>query len=174
MKPGFMKKWMLGAITASFCTAFMSIAADAQMSPRDAIETVRADLKADRKVTIAEEMDFTSRESEAFWPIYRNYRAEVDRVGDRIAKLVLHYADLYPAVPETKAAEMLSEYAKIETELLTIKKSYYRKMAKVIPASKVFRFAQLENRLDLGTRLALASAIPVLASPTSESKGSAQ
>jgi len=32
----------------------------------------------------------------------------------------------------------------------------------VLPASKVFRFAQLDNRFDLGTRLALAAWLPVM------------
>lgn len=168
MKPGFMQRGALIAMGAITLTTVMSVAAEERMSARDAIETVRADLKADRKVIIAQEMNFNANESEAFWPLYRNYRAEVDRVGDRIAKLVLQYTDLYPDVPEAKAGEMLSQYAKIETELLTVKKTYYRKMAKVIPASKVFRFAQLENRLDLGTRLALANAIPVLTPSNSE------
>ena len=162
MKPGFIKKWMLSAIGASVCTAITSVAADPQMTPRDAIETLRTDLKADRKVIIAEEMNFSAKESEAFWPVYRSYRSEVERIGDRMTKLVLQYADLYPDVPEAKASEMLSEYARIERELPSVRKTYYKKMAKVIPASKVFRFAQLENRLDLGTRLALANSIPVL------------
>ncbi len=44
-------------------------------TPRDAIELLRSDLKADRKAFIAENMAFTPQESEAFWPVYRSYRA---------------------------------------------------------------------------------------------------
>ena len=131
--------------------------------PRDAIECVRADLKADRKAMIAEAMKFNEQESEAFWPIYRSYRLEVEKVSDRMVKLVLEYADLYPNVPEAKAAEMLREYTKVESALLSVKQKYLKKLGKVLPASKVFRFAQLDNRYDLGMRVALANSIPLLA-----------
>ena len=131
-------------------------------TPRDEIETLRADLKADRKALIAQNMDLTKAESEAFWPLYRSYRAEVDKVTDRIVKLVLEYADLYPNLPEKRAREMLNEYTKVETELGKIKRKYLKRFGKALPASKVFRFAQLDNRYDLGTRVGLAAAVPIL------------
>jgi hypothetical protein len=131
-------------------------------NPRDAIESLRTDLKADRKAVIAEEMKLTDQESQAFWPLYRSYRAEVEKVNDRIAELVLEYADLYPNVPEQKASEMLSQHAKIEADLLGVKQKYLKKFGKVLPPSKVFRFAQLDNRFDLGVRVGLAATIPLL------------
>ncbi len=149
---------LAGAI--SICMA-MASPASAQI-PRDAIEGLRADLKADRTVAIADAMMLSDQESTEFWPIYRRYRAEVEKVADRMVVLVLEYADLYPNVPERKAAEMLKQYTSIEADLLSIKRKYLKKIGKVLSASKVFRFAQLDNRLDLGTRLALAGAIPVL------------
>lgn len=131
-------------------------------TPRDEIETLRADLKADRKALVAQNMDLTRAESEAFWPLYRSYRAEVDKVTDRIVKLVLEYADLYPSLPEKRAREMLKEYTKVEAELGKIKRKYLNRFGKVLPAAKVFRFAQLDNRYDLGTRVGLAAAVPLL------------
>ncbi len=131
-------------------------------NPRDALEVLRADLKADRKAVIAQEMSFTEQESQAFWPLYRNYRAEVDKVTDRLVKLVLEYVDLYPNLPEQKATEMLDQYTKIEADLLSVKRKHLKKFGKVLPASKVLRFAQLDNRFDLATRVGLATSIPLL------------
>lgn len=129
---------------------------------RDAVETLRADLKADRKATIAEAMQMTDSESAAFWPIYDSYRADVDKVNDRVVELVLEYGDLYPNVPEAKATEMLNRYSKAEADLLKVKRKYLKKFGKVLPPSKVFRFAQLDNRFDLGTRVGLAAAVPLM------------
>lgn len=131
-------------------------------SARDSIEIIRADLKADRNALMADAMNLTEAESQAFWPLYRNYRSEVEKATDRLVKLVLEYADVYPNVPESKASEMLKQYAKVEADVLSIKRKYLKKFEKVLPASKVFRFAQLDNRFDLGTRLSLAASIPVL------------
>lgn len=134
----------------------------AAQNSRDALETLRSDLKADRKAAIAEAMNLTDQESAAFWPVYASYRSDVDKVTDRIVVLVLEYADIYPNVPEKKASEMLGQYTRIEADLLKIKRKYLKKLGKVLPPSKVFRFAQLDNRYDLGTRVGLAAAIPVL------------
>ena len=160
MKFLIMKNWvgLLG-----LAIALSAIGSASAQNVRNGIEAMRADLKADRKVVLAEEMNFTPKESEAFWPIYRDYRVEVEKVGDQVVKLVLEYADLYPDVPEERARGMLSQYAKTESNLVAVKRKYYKKMGKVLPATKVFRFAQLDNRFDLGTRVALAGSIPVLA-----------
>src|SRR5262249_20311404 len=121
----------------------------AGQTPRDTIEVIRTDLRTDRKVLIAEQMNLTDQESDAFWPIYNSYRTEGEKASDEIVKLILEYADLYPEVPDAKANEMLKRYTKAETSLLKIKKKYLKKFGKVLPASKLFRFAQLDNRLDL-------------------------
>jgi hypothetical protein len=129
---------------------------------RDAVETLKATLRADRQTVIAGEMKLTPQESDVFWPLYRSYRGETEKVTDKIAELVLEYADVYPNVPEEKANEMLQKYAKIEQELLSIKLKYLKKMRKALPATKVFQFAQLDNRFDLATRVGIASALPLL------------
>ena len=128
----------------------------------DAIEVVRGSLKADRKVIIAEAMQLTDQESSGFWPIYRDYRTAMDKIGDGRVELVLEYADLYPNVPEDRAKEMLKKYSSIEEKAVSTRNKYLKKLAKVLPPSKVLRFGQLENRLDLAVRVQVASAIPLV------------
>ena len=125
------------------------------------IEVLRGQIKADRKVVIAEAMQLTEAESAAFWPLYRNYRVEMDKIGDGLVKLVLEYADAYPNVPEDRAKQLLKDYTALEKKLPDQRASYLKKFARILPASKVLRLAQLENRLDLALRLQLASALPL-------------
>jgi hypothetical protein len=143
----------------------------ADVVPRDAIEVLRADLKANRKAVIAQEMHLTDRESEEFWPIYNSYRGEVDKVTDRLVELILEYSDLYPNVPEEKASEMLKQLGELESQLLGIKRKYFKKLEKVLPPSKVFRFAQLDNRYDLATRVEMAASIPLMGTPQTQTSG---
>ena len=143
----------------------------ADLAPRDAIEVLRTDLKADRKAMIAEGMQLTEKESEAFWPIYRSYRQEMDKVTDHLVELILEYSDLYPNVPEEKANEMLRQYMKMEANVLGVKEKYFKKLEKILPSTKVFRFAQLDNRFDLGTRAAMAASIPLLGVQKSPGSG---
>ena len=64
-------------------------------------------------------------------------------------------------MPEERAAQLLKGYVSLEKELANSRASYLKKFAKVLPASKALRLAQMENRLDLALRLQLASAIPL-------------
>jgi len=127
----------------------------------DEIELVRGVLKADRKVIIAEGMQLTDEESTAFWPIYRDYRTAMDKIGDGRVELVLEYADLYPDVPDERAKQMLKRYAELEEKTIAVRKKYLKKLSKVLPTSKLLRFAQLENRLDLAVRVQIAAAVPL-------------
>jgi hypothetical protein len=158
-------------LTVSFSILLAAVALARGQAPRDAIESLRIDLQADRKTVIAQEMNFTSQESDAFWPIYRSYRAEVEKVTDGLVELILEYSDLYPNVPEDKAGELLKQYIKAETNLLSVKTKYLKKLGTVLPASKVFRFAQLDYRLDLGIRTGLAASIPLVPQGASASAG---
>jgi hypothetical protein len=137
----------------------------------DEIEVLRGVLKADRKVVIAEAMQLTEAESAAFWPLYREYRAEMDKLGDGIVKLVLEYADAYPNVPEDRAEKLLKDYLALEKGLVNVRAKYLKKVAKVLPKSKVLRLAQLENRLDLALRLQMAGAVPLVPADQSKKQG---
>lgn len=128
----------------------------------DQIAAARSVLAADRQDVVTEAMQFTEAEAEAFWPLYHQYRAELNRAGDGLKKLVLEYADLYPDVPDDRAKAMLKDLDKLEKQRLATRSSYLKKIGKVLPAAKTLRFAQVESRLDLATRLELATSIPLV------------
>jgi len=149
---------LLAAVAASLPTRA------AAQNVVDQIEVVRGALKADRKIVIAVGMQLTDEESSGFWPIYRDYRTAMDKLGDGRIELVLEYADLYPNVPEDRAKQMLKKYAALEEKTVSVRNKYLKKLGKVLPASKVLRFAQLENRLDLAVRVQVAASIPLVPS----------
>jgi hypothetical protein len=128
----------------------------------DAVEVLRSAWQADRKQVIAEAMLFTDAESQYFWPIYRDYQADLNEVGDATLKLVVAYAELYPGVSDKRAKELLKEYLRLEEKRAELKTTYTKKFRKVLPAAKLLRYLQLQNRLDLVTQAQLASAIPLM------------
>ena len=150
-------------VAACAATVWTMSALAADQATRDEFDALRSDLKADRTALIAQHMQLSPKESEAFWPVYRSYRAEMDKVIDNIVNLVLEYADDYPNVSDKKAAEMVRKYLKLEANVLKVRAKYLKKLENVLPGTKVFRFAQLDNRLDLGIRVGLAADIPLMA-----------
>lgn len=126
------------------------------------IQVARGALKTDLKATVAETMQFTAEEGKAFWPLYEKYRAETDKQGDALLKLVKEYGRLYPNVPDDRAKVMLKELGNLEKKRVETRSSYLKKIEKVIAPAKTLRFAQVETRLDLALRLALAASVPLV------------
>jgi hypothetical protein len=129
---------------------------------------IRDTYRIDRHTLVAEELQLTERDSGAFWPIYRSYRAEMDKLGDSLVKLVLEYADVYPNLSEERAEKLLKDYAALEEKIVSTRSKYLKRVAKEVSPAKALRWAQLENRMDLGLRLQLAGAIPVV--PAAQSR----
>lgn len=152
---------LAAALTATFAPARAGADQNAT-NFTDAMEVVRTAYQADRQVFVAENLPLTEKESAAFWPLYRQYRADMEKLGDGLMKLVLEYADVFPDVPEDRARQLLKDYSALEEKLADTRKSYLKKAGKVLPAAKVLRWAQLENRMDLGLRLQMAGAIPLV------------
>jgi Cu/Ag efflux protein CusF len=126
------------------------------------IQVARTALQADRKATVAKAMQFTEQEGKAFWPLYEKYRADMDKSGDALLKLIKEYAQLYPNVPDDRAKVMLKDLGDLEKQQVETRNSYFKKIAKVISPAKTLRFAQVETRLDLALRIGLASEIPLV------------
>jgi hypothetical protein len=57
---------------------------------------------------------------------------------------------------------LLKDYTELEEKLASKRAWYLKRAAKSLPAAKVLRWAQLENRMDLGLRLQLAGTIPLV------------
>jgi hypothetical protein len=128
----------------------------------DPIEVARSVIKANRQMAVTQAMQFTANEARDFWPVYHQYRAEMDKVGGGIKALVVDYARLYPEVPDDRARKMLKDLADLEKKQVAIRTSYLKKIGKVLPAAKTLRFAQVESRLDLAVRLELAANVPLV------------
>lgn len=128
----------------------------------DTIELVRSLYQTDRQAFVAGALELTETESNGFWPLYRSYRTEMEKIGDGLVKLVLEYADAYPNVSEEQATKLLKQYLALEKQLAGTRARYLKKAGKKLPAVKALRWAQLENRMDLALRLQLASAVPVV------------
>ncbi len=128
----------------------------------DAIAVARSVIKADRLAVVRQAMQLTEEESQAFWPLYQRYRAEMDKVADRLVILVKEYAKSYPEVPDDRAKQMLKDFTRLEKQLLATRADYLKKFGRVLSAPKNLRFAQVESRLDLALRLELAAGIPLV------------
>lgn len=125
------------------------------------VELLRPSYQADREGLVREALMLTPSEADAFWPLYRKYRAEMEPLGDELVNLLLEYRDLYPAVPDARVSELLRRLTELEVKLARTRGAHLKRAGKALPPGKALRWAQIENRLDLALRLQIAGIVPL-------------
>lgn len=137
----------------------------AQSPNRDVqLATARELINAGREEAITAEMQFTAQQAMAFWPVYKKYRSELAVIQDRYLDLVVDYVgDYYDyTLTEGDADRILTDYFDIESKILKIRKRYVRQFRKFLPAARVMRLYQLENKIDAEVNAALAQTVPLM------------
>ncbi len=124
----------------------------------------RKALQAERAEIIREELRLGEAESEAFWPVYDKYRAEIAAVRDRQAEMFGRFLKARNAgtIDDTFAKGLVKDHFDIKSDILRIQKKYLRQFRKVLPELKVARFYQLENKMEAKGDAELAFFLPLV------------
>jgi hypothetical protein len=125
------------------------------------IELTRASIQLRRQAIMTSTMDLTPQQSQAFWPLYREYRVEMAKVGDRVSKLFVQYAEQYDTLTDEQAVKIMNEWLAIERAKTGVKSAFVPRFRKILPARKVMRFFQADNKLDAVINAELASVVPL-------------
>ena len=127
------------------------------------IALVRANMQADRNTLITTGMNFSDKDGAAFWPIYQRYQYERSKLDDRRSAVIKEYAQKYPSLTDAEAKTMADQMLDCESRLAGLKKEYFKKFNRVLPALTVARFFQLERRIDLMIDMQVEGSLPPLA-----------
>ena len=121
-------------------------------------------VKADKKLIVAKNMELTDAESKAFWPIYDAYQKDLAKLNQRVLKMIESYAQAYNsgAMTDKQAQPLINESLAIEGSEAAMRKSYAAKLEKVLPAKKVARYLQIENKIRAAIRYEMAAHIPLV------------
>ena len=137
---------------------------DADSSATSTMEILREKVRADKKLVVANNMNLTDKEAKAFWPIYDAYQKDLYKINLRLANVINDYALAYNkgAVLNDTAKKLLDEAIAIEQAEVNLKQSYVPRLSKALPAAKVARYYQIENKIRAVVRYMLADAIPLV------------
>jgi len=124
-------------------------------------ELLRADLHLKKAAIITEVMEFTPEEDKAFWPIYREYEAEMAKLGDERVALVADYARNFDTLTDAVADTLAKKALDLEGRRQAVKAKCYERVRGALSARTALRFLQVEHQLLLITDLQIAAALPV-------------
>jgi Spy/CpxP family protein refolding chaperone len=155
-----MKRWQAAvAATAVVCT----IAGTALAQPAQSdIAVMRAQIQADRQKLVADNLPLSDTQATAFWPVYREYRGEVAKLGDRMVAMVEDYALRYDTLTDDQAYKLTTEYMSIQKDTVKLREKYLAKFNAVLTPKLVMRFLQIENKLDTILMVAAVDGIPLV------------
>lgn len=154
---------VIAAAVVALALVLTASTASAQEKSADNMQILAEKIKADKKLVVAENMGLTESEAKAFWPIYDAYQKDLAQLNDRLSKLIETYAGYYnnKTLTDANAKELTAEAMAIETAELDLKKSYLPKLYSVLPAVKVARYIQIENKIRAIVKLQIAAAVPL-------------
>jgi len=115
-----------------------------------------------RNTAIALNMKFTQQEKENFWPLYREYRVAMAKVGDKRLAVLVDYADNIDVMTDLTAKKLLDRSFAVEKEVIKVKQKYVAKFRKILPQTKVVRLMQIESRMDAMVDLKIAEGVPLM------------
>jgi uncharacterized protein (UPF0371 family) len=114
-----------------------------------------------KKLVVIQNMEFTEKEKKEFWPVYQKFQEELFPLSQRTVELVLAYASVFQSLSNDQAAKIVEEYLTIQDSRQKVMRKYFQEFMKILPAKKVFRYLQIENKLNAVGRYELAQEIPL-------------
>ena len=140
----------------------LTTTAVAQTPTNANMKIVAEKIRADKKLLVADNMTLTDAEAAKFWTVYDAYQAGLAPLMRRTVALVTDYANNFDKMTDAAADKMLTEMLAIEQERSALMQSFRPKFAATIPAKKVARYYQIENKLRAVVNYELADAIPLV------------
>ncbi len=130
------------------------------------MEILKEKIKADKKLVVASNMNLSDAEAKNFWPLYDGYQKELDQINQRLLTMLKGYADVFNAgkgeISDDQAKKLLAEALAVEESEVKLRQSYAAKLGKVLSATKVARYLQIENKIRAIVKFELAAQIPLV------------
>ncbi|WP_136480811.1 hypothetical protein [Cognatitamlana onchidii] len=139
---------------------FIGLASYSQSN--DYIEMSREVIKVGTKDAIGSVLNLTDAQKTAFWEMYSEYEAENYKVQNKRIAIIKDFADNFENLTDEKASTLVAQSFGYKEDVLKLKKKYYKKATKIIPATEAAKFIQALNKIDDLINAELALEIPML------------
>jgi hypothetical protein len=109
------------------------------------IELLRSDIKTEKVEIVTAALDVEGAKADAFWPVYRKYQADLDKIGDKRIALIKDYAANFTKMTDAKAKTLVKQALDLQSQRTNLLKSYYPQFEKVLGSIDAAKLVQVEN-----------------------------
>jgi len=110
------------------------------------IELLRADLTTAKMEIVKEAIPgLEGAKADAFWPVYRAYQVELDKLGDQRLAMIKDYAANFDKLTDEKAKSLVKQALDLQKKRVDLLQKSYPKFEKVLGAIDAARLVQVEH-----------------------------
>jgi hypothetical protein len=133
-------------------------------APADNTELILQKIRTDKRVLVADNMNLTESEAKAFWPIYDQHQTGLAEINKHIVSLVTDYGQALTenTITDEKAKSYINQSLSIDQSEIDLRRSTAVKLGKVLPATKVARYMQIESKIRTVMKAELMKGIPLI------------
>jgi Spy/CpxP family protein refolding chaperone len=158
-----MKKYLLGLV--------MLALGNLAIAQQDMIELARADIRSGRMGLIATAMDLTPQQQEAFWPIYRQYADEQEKLLDKRIAMLREFSNSYDQMDAAAANSIAKQSFAINRARTERRERYFGKFSEAVGPVLAARFIQVDSQITVLMDFELMRQTPLILPPESTKEG---
>jgi len=135
-----------------------------ELNTQEYIALLRKNVSAEKAKLVGSVMQFDAEDAAKFWPIYRDYEAELNKLNDLRVANIKEYARTYTEMTDAKADELIKDAMTFQKQRDELLGRYYERVKQELGAITAARFLMVEHQLLLIIDLKIISSLPVVSS----------
>ena len=135
-----------------------------ELNTQEYIALLRKNVSAEKAKLLGTVMQFDAEDAAKFWPIYRDYDAELNKLNDLRVANIKEYARTYTEMTDAKADELIKDAMTFQKQRDELLGKYYERVKQELGAITAARFLMVEHQLLLIIELKIVSSLPVVGS----------
>ncbi|MCJ7451490.1 MAG: hypothetical protein MUO39_03315 [Steroidobacteraceae bacterium] len=132
-----------------------------EINMSDQEQLLIAQIQGDKRTIVLQTLQLTDAEVQVFTPIFDKYQAEMKKLATRYSDVLNKFASNYDSMTDDAAEDILKEAFKVREDRDEVLKDYAKRMGKKLPATKVLRWVQIENKMTALLDWQMAQIIPL-------------
>jgi len=135
-----------------------------ELNLQEYITLLRHNVRSEKTQLMSTMMQLDPDEAAKFWPIYRDYDAELTKLNDLRVANIEEYSKYYNQMTDEKADELVRNAIQYQQQRDQLLGKYYLQVRDALGGITAARFLQVEHQLLLIIDLQIASQLPVVCS----------
>jgi len=128
------------------------------------LQVLRSDFNSGKVELVNGIMKLSANDAKKFWPLYREYEAELGKLAVTRTELVAEFVQAHKqgTFDNAKAKNVAKRWFRGQRERLNLLEKYHGKIEKVLSAVQAGQFLQIENQIGLFIDITIASEMPLV------------